>query len=71
MFADTALGARMAEAGELCHREIVARMSELANESDVHELAQRAVEIQRRHVESVRDASLTLAAEEAGSPTSA
>jgi hypothetical protein len=61
----------MAEAGELCHWEIVARMSELANESDVHELAQWAVEIQRRHVESVRDASLTLAAKEASSPMSA
>ena len=65
----------MAEAGELCHWEIVAKMSELANESanesDVHELAQWAVEIQRRHVETVRDASLTLAAQEASSPASA
>ena len=61
----------MAEAGELCHWEIVARMSELADESDVHELAEWAVAVQREHVESVRDASLTLAAEEASSPTSA
>jgi hypothetical protein len=61
----------MAEAGELCHWEIVARMSELAQEPDVHELAKWAVEVQRRHIETVRDASLALAAEEAGSPTSA
>ena len=61
----------MAEAGELCHWEIVAKMSELAGEPDVHELATWAVEIQHRHVETVRDASLALAAEEAGSPTSA
>ena len=61
----------MAEAAELCHWEIVAKMSELTRESDVHELATWSVEIQRRHVETVRRASLTLAAEEAGAPTSA
>jgi hypothetical protein len=61
----------MAEAGELCHWQIVARMSELAQEPDVHELAKWAVEVQRRHIETVREVSLALAAEEAGSPTSA
>ena len=37
----------MAEAGELCHWEIVVRMSELAQEPDVHELAKWAIEVQR------------------------
>jgi hypothetical protein len=60
----------MAEAGELCHWEIVARMAELTGESDVRELAGWAVEVQRRHVKTVREASLSLAAEEAGSPAS-
>lgn len=58
----------MVEAGELCHWEIVAKLSGLTHESDVHELAKWAVEVQRRHIETVRDASLALAAEEAGSP---
>ena len=61
----------MAEAGELCHWEIVATMAEPGDESDVRDLARWAVDIQRTHVETVRDASLTLAAQEAGSPTSA
>jgi hypothetical protein len=55
----------MAEAGELCHWEIVATMSEKLGDSEVHALATWAVGVQRQHVEVVRDASLELAAEEA------
>ncbi len=54
----------MAEAGELCHWEIVQRMAETLGQSDVGELADWSVEVQRRHVATVRDASLDLAADE-------
>ncbi|HET9740654.1 MAG TPA: hypothetical protein VFP78_21255 [Solirubrobacteraceae bacterium] len=54
----------MAEAGELCHWEIVETMSEAIDAGDVNELASWAVGIQREHVETVRRDSLTLAAEE-------
>ena len=54
----------MAEAGELCHWEIVERMSDAIGAADVHELATWAVEVQREHVETVRRASLTLAVQE-------
>jgi hypothetical protein len=54
----------MAEAGELCHWEIVERMSDAIGAADVHDLAAWAVEVQREHVETVRRASLTLAVQE-------
>jgi hypothetical protein len=55
----------MAEAGELCHWEIVDTMSDTLGQDSVRELAGWAVDVQRRHVETVRRASLELAAEEA------
>jgi hypothetical protein len=55
----------MAEAGELCHWEIVATMSDAVGEDRVHQLAGWAVDVQRRHVDTVRRASLALAREEA------
>ena len=55
----------MAEAGELCHWEIVQKIAETAGEQQVRELAGWAVPVQRGHVETVREASLSLAAEEA------
>jgi hypothetical protein len=55
----------MAEAGELCHWEIVDTMSEKLGENAVRQLAGWAVEVQRRHIETVRRASLRLAADEA------
>jgi hypothetical protein len=55
----------MAEAGELCHWEIVETMAEKAGATDVHELARWAVGVQRTHVEVVREASLELAVHEA------
>jgi hypothetical protein len=54
----------MAEAGELCHWEIVQTMAREAGAADVQALADWAVPIQREHVETVRDASLALAKEE-------
>ena len=54
----------MAEAGELCHWEIVETMSEAIGADDVHALADWAVGIQREHIEAVRRASLELAVQE-------
>ncbi len=54
----------MAEAGELCHWEIVETMSQTIDASDVNELATWAIGVQREHVDTVRRASLALAAEE-------
>src|SRR3954462_233060 len=54
----------MAEAGELCHWEIVAAMAERVGDAAAKELAGWAVPIQREHVETVRQSALTLAAEE-------
>jgi hypothetical protein len=55
----------MAEAGELCHWEIVEKMADRAGIDDVRQLARWAVRIQHEHVEAVRLASLTLAEHEA------
>lgn len=55
----------MAEAGELSHWEIVEKMSEVLGLDEVRTLASWSVGIQREHVETVRNASLALAAEEA------
>jgi hypothetical protein len=54
----------MAEAGELCHWEIVEKMAETIGANDVRELATWAVGIQRGHVAGVREASLKLAVDE-------
>jgi hypothetical protein len=54
----------MAEAGELCHWEIVETMSQTIDATDVNRLAAWAVGVQREHVETVRRGSLELAAEE-------
>lgn len=55
----------MAEAGELGHWEIVKTMSETVGEQRVAELADWAVGVQRKHLETVRETSLELAAAEA------
>jgi hypothetical protein len=54
----------MAEAGELCHWEIVEQMAGTIGAGEVEELATWAVAIQREHIATVRRASLQLAAEE-------
>jgi hypothetical protein len=55
----------MAEAGELCHWEIVQTMAGALADDDVRALADWSVEIQRSHAATVRSAALTLAEEEA------
>jgi hypothetical protein len=55
----------MAEAGELGHWEIVQTMAQATGKQPVVELADWAVDIQRKHVEQVRAASLELAKDEA------
>jgi hypothetical protein len=55
----------MAEAGELCHWEIVETIAGLAGDRDAKALAEWAVPVQRGHVETVREAALKLAASEA------
>jgi hypothetical protein len=55
----------MAEAGELCHWEIVEKIATSIQDDGAAELARWAVGVQREHVESVREAYLGLAAEEA------
>ena len=54
----------MAEAGELCHWEIIQVMARASGDADVQALADWAVPVQREHVEQVREASLALAQEE-------
>ncbi len=55
----------MAEAAELGHWEIVRKMGETVGDSSVTELADWAVDVQRGHVEAVRESCLTLAESEA------
>ena len=55
----------MAEAGELCHWEIIQVIAFSTEDTQVKELADWAVGVQREHVEGVRRAYLDLAAEEA------
>ena len=54
----------MAEAGELCHWEIVEKMADTIAATEVRSLATWAVGVQREHIEAVRKASLALAVEE-------
>jgi hypothetical protein len=56
----------MAEAGELGHWEIVQTMAKTLGEHDTTELADWAVDVQRRHFDGVRESSLELAVEEVG-----
>jgi hypothetical protein len=55
----------MAEAGELCHWEIVQTLADGVGDDDVKPLADWAVPVQRGHVDTVRQAYLALAVEEA------
>jgi hypothetical protein len=55
----------MAEAGELCHWEIVEKMAGTLGDAEVSALAKWAVPVQREHIAAVREASLTLATDEA------
>jgi hypothetical protein len=55
----------MAEAGELCHWEIVQVIAERQDETEVVALAEWALGVQRTHVAGVREAYLGLAEDEA------
>jgi hypothetical protein len=61
----------MAEAGELCHWEIVQVIAFTTENDEVKALADWAVDVQGRHVEGVRRAYLAPAAEEAKEMASA
>jgi hypothetical protein len=54
----------MAEAGEVGHWEILGKLNEKAGEQEIEELVSWALPIQERHLQEVREGSLTLAAEE-------
>ena len=51
----------MAEAGELCHWEIVGEMAGRTGDQQARQLADWAVDVQKRHFEVVRESSLELA----------
>jgi hypothetical protein len=61
----------MAEAGELCHWEIVEKIATSVQDGQAAELARWAVPVQRGHVNAVREAYLELAVEEAKEMASA
>jgi hypothetical protein len=54
----------MAEAGEVGHWAILGKLNETAGEDAIKELVDWALPIQERHLITVRDGSLELAAEE-------
>jgi hypothetical protein len=54
----------MAEAGEMAHWEILAKLNETASDKDVAGVVKFAVPLQRAHVDAVREHSLRLAADE-------
>jgi hypothetical protein len=60
----------MAEAGEVGHWEILGTLNERARRSEVSELVDWALPIQKRHLDTVRKASLELASEEDPNETS-
>jgi hypothetical protein len=60
----------MAEAGEVGHWEILGTLNERARKSEVSGLVEWALPIQKRHLETVRSASLELASEEDPNETS-
>lgn len=54
----------MAEAGEVGHWAILGKLNEIAGEDGIGKLVDWALPIQERHLSTVRDGSLELAAEE-------
>jgi hypothetical protein len=53
----------MAEAGEVGHWAVLAKLNETANEAEVAELVEWALPIQERHFSEVKDCALLLAGE--------
>ena len=60
----------MAEAGEVGHWAILGKLNETAGESEIQDLVDWAAPIQERHFTEVREASLSMAAEEDPNETS-
>jgi hypothetical protein len=54
----------MAEAGELAHWEILAKLNETAHDADIDEIVNFVLPVQQRHVDAVREQSLRLAGKE-------
>ena len=54
----------MAEAGELAHWEILAKLNQTANDNDIAAVVKFALPLQQSHVDALRQQSLRLAAEE-------
>ena len=54
----------MAEAGELAHWEILARLNETAKDAAITKVVQFALPLQRKHVDAVREQSPRLAGDE-------
>ena len=54
----------MAEAGELAHLEILAKLNETANDREIDKIVNFALPLQQAHVDAVREQSLRLAGEE-------
>jgi hypothetical protein len=54
----------MAEAGELIHLRILGKLNETAKDKAIADLVTKALPVQERHVSTVHDESLRLAADE-------
>ena len=54
----------MAEAGELAHWEILAKLNETANDAEIARAVKFALPLQQAHVDAVREQSLRLAGKE-------
>ena len=54
----------MAEAGELAHWEILAKLNETANDAEIDKIVKFALPLQQTHVDAVREQSLRLAGTE-------
>ena len=54
----------MAEAGELAHWEILAKLNETANDTDIDKIVKFVLPLQQGHVDAVREQSLRLAGQE-------
>ena len=51
----------MAEAGELAHWEILAKLSDTANDAEIDKIVEFALPLRQAHVDAVREQSLRLA----------
>ena len=54
----------MAEAGELAHWEILAKLNETAHDAEIDRIVKFALPLQQGHVDAVREQSLRLASKQ-------